>query len=106
MDFDERKPILCGRCRVPVEISASSGWETKVHCPTCGHSETLKEARREASQHAAHILLSDMLRGLTTNDRPEPFFTSSKAAIAGRDDEPRFSPACAGSGASWGKSVP
>jgi hypothetical protein len=74
MDFDERKPILCGRCRVPVEISAPSGWETKVHCPTCGQSETLEEARREASKHTAHVLLSNMLRGLRTNDRPELFF--------------------------------
>jgi hypothetical protein len=74
MGFDEHKPILCGRCRVPVEILTSSGRETKVHCPTCGHSETLEEARREASQHAAHMVLSNMLSGLRTNDRPELFF--------------------------------
>lgn len=74
MDFNEDRRILCGRCRIPVQIAASSDCETQVRCPICGHSDSLEEARREASQHTAHILLSSMLRGLGTSDRPELFF--------------------------------
>lgn len=74
MDVNEPQRILCGRCRVPVQISAPSGYETNVCCPICGQSDTLEQARREASQHTAHILLSNMLGGLRTNDRPELFF--------------------------------
>jgi len=74
---DDPRPILCGRCRVPVEISASSGDDKddiKVCCPTCGQSDTLEHARREASQHTAHKLLSNMLSGMRTNGQPELHF--------------------------------
>ncbi len=66
--------ILCGRCRLPVEFSAASGRDTTVCCPTCGQSDTLEEARREAAQHTAHRLLSSMLSGLRAKDQPELYF--------------------------------
>jgi hypothetical protein len=74
MRFEEPQLIMCGRCRVAVEVSASSACETRVCCPSCGESDTLEEARREAGQHTAHRLLSVMLRGLRTDDRPELYF--------------------------------
>ena len=74
MDLGEVEPILCGRCGVAVRIMASSGGETRVACPGCGETDTLADARREASRHTAHKLLSVMLSGMRTNDRPELFF--------------------------------
>jgi hypothetical protein len=49
--------ILCGQCKAPVQIESYPGPETMVRCPICGVSETLEEARREASKHIAHSLL-------------------------------------------------
>lgn len=74
MAFEESQPILCGRCRVAVEVSTASGGEAKVRCPKCGRTDTLDDARREAAQHTAHKLLSAMLRDLRTNDQAELSF--------------------------------
>ncbi|HZZ60333.1 MAG TPA: hypothetical protein VFE63_04050 [Roseiarcus sp.] len=74
MSFEEKQLILCGRCRRPVELSAPSGQATIVSCPTCGQSDTLEEARREAAQHTAHRVLSAMLSGLRAKDQPELYF--------------------------------
>ena len=74
MDFIEDRLILCGRCRIPVQIANCSDCETQVRCPRCGHCDSLEQARREANQHTAHMLLSSMLRGVGTSDRPELFF--------------------------------
>ncbi len=73
MSFDEPQLILCGRCRVAVEVSTASGCETSVRCPQCGESDTLEDARREAAQHTAHELLSTMLRNLRPGG-PELYF--------------------------------
>ena len=74
MGLEEQQPILCGRCRRPVEVSAPAGRATIVCCPTCGQSDTLEEARREAAQHAAHRILWTMLSGLRAKDQPELYF--------------------------------
>jgi len=73
MDFDELGPILCGRCGVVVEIMARSDGETRVCCPICGETDTLADARREASRHTAHEVLSAMLRGIR-GDGPDVAF--------------------------------
>ncbi len=59
----ESTPLLCGRCRVRVEISLDRYGEAVVLCPNCGEGDTLTNARREAGLHEAHKLLSIMLRG-------------------------------------------
>ena len=71
MGFKGSQPILCGRCRIPVERSTETTRLTTVCCPNCGQTDTLEDARREAAQHTAHKLLSAMLR---TNDQPELYF--------------------------------
>ena len=65
-------PIVCSRCRVPIEASASFGCEPVVRCPVCGQTDTLDSARREACQHTAQALLSRMLGRPT--DKPESSF--------------------------------
>jgi uncharacterized paraquat-inducible protein A len=73
MDFEELEPILCGRCGIAVQVTASSRGEERVSCPRCGETDTLDDARREASRHTAHRVLSAMLSGMGT-DRPELAF--------------------------------
>jgi hypothetical protein len=53
--------IFCGRCEAPVQVEICQGTETTVRCPICGASDTLEGARREASQHTAHLLLKAAL---------------------------------------------
>ena len=74
MGYEEPRPLLCGRCKVPVDVSAASGREETVCCRICGRSDTLEYARREAAQHTAHKLLSRMLSGLRAKDQPELYF--------------------------------
>jgi len=67
---DETKPILCGKCEVPLEIPANADAESTVRCPRCGISEKLKSAAAEAGRfladHKAQLLsktLRDIARG-------------------------------------------
>ena len=83
MHFDELEPILCGRCGVAVQVLASPGGETRVSCPRCGETDTLADARREASRHTAHKVLSAMLSGMETG-RPDVAFRF----VEGGDPEP------------------
>ena len=72
MGSEDQHPILCGRCKIPVDVSA--GRERRVCCPACGQTDTLEEARREAGQHTAHTLLWRMLQGVLKKDQQEPSF--------------------------------
>ena len=63
MPVEAAKRLLCGRCRVRLDISAYGLDGPMVRCPTCGESDTVENALREAGQHVAHTLLSSMLRG-------------------------------------------
>ena len=63
MPMEAAKRLLCGRCRVRLEILAHGLDGPMVRCPTCGESDTVKNALREAGQHVAHTVLSSMLRG-------------------------------------------
>jgi len=59
----EDRALLCGRCRVRLDVPADADDNSIVSCPACGESDTLKNALREAGEHFAHKLLSRMLRG-------------------------------------------
>ena len=61
MGFHEEEGIVCGRCRKPVQFETVRGIETIVRCPICGESDTLDAARREASEHTAHVFLQRAL---------------------------------------------
>ncbi len=69
---DDTKPILCGKCKVPIEIPANAGAEDTVRCPRCGISEKLKGATAEVGRfladHAAQ-LLSKTLRDATRGNK-------------------------------------
>ena len=60
--------ILCGKCRVPVEIFGSE-YHPIVRCPKCNEADTLDEARREAGKHAAYQFIQ---RALTRLSDPKP----------------------------------
>ena len=103
MGFEEPQLILCGRCRIAVEVSPASGGETKVCCPICGQTDTLDDARREAAQHTAHKLLSGMLRDVRTNDQPELYFRF----VEGGDRRPgRDAPEERRRSSGWASSLP
>ncbi len=59
----EYRPLLCGRCKVRLDVPADPHDDSIVCCPACGESDTLHNALREAGRHVAHNLLSKMLRG-------------------------------------------
>jgi len=61
MGCDDSTFLFCGRCRVAV-TSSNAGLAIFVCCPVCGESDTLENARREAEQHTAHLLLQLVLR--------------------------------------------
>jgi hypothetical protein len=64
---DETKPILCGKCEVPLEIPANADAESTVRCPSCGISEKLKSAAAEAGRFLADHkaqLISKTLRDI------------------------------------------
>lgn len=102
MTFGESQPILCGQCRVAVEISNASVFETKVHCPKCGRTDTLDGARREAAQHTAHKLLSAMLSDLRTNGQAELSFQF----VEGGGRQPALAEVGPSSGRASGRSFP
>ena len=92
MSFEEPQLILCGRCRVAVEVSTASGRETKVRCPQCGESDTLEDARREPPTHRARAPV-DHAEELRPGDQRSSISASSKAATAGPVGERRRSAA-------------
>ena len=47
--------VLCGRCKVPVEIIADSNPES-VSCPRCGVRDTTQNAIREVSKQVEEVL--------------------------------------------------
>ncbi len=68
----EGVPLLCGQCRVRVEVSLERGGEPVARCLVCGRRDTLADAQREAELHRAHRLLSDMLRGADGQAKKPP----------------------------------
>jgi uncharacterized protein YbjQ (UPF0145 family) len=60
MEYEGLGAILCGKCRTMVDVHRA-GSEAFVRCLSCGESDTLREAEREARQHTAHRLIQRAL---------------------------------------------
>lgn len=61
MSEPETNPILCGRCHVEVEERANLDGQMMAICPTCGASDTVENAVREAGEYLTDKLAREML---------------------------------------------
>ncbi len=59
-DEFKRGPLLCGACKVPVEGRTDANGHQTVPCPTCGETDTLENATREADEREADKLVGGM----------------------------------------------
>jgi transposase len=55
------RPILCGKCHVPVEGRVDEDGNRTVTCPNCGEHDTLENAAREAVKKVASETLRNAL---------------------------------------------
>jgi NMD protein affecting ribosome stability and mRNA decay len=60
MTDKETRPILCGKCHVAVEVRANDNIDMVV-CPTCGASDTVENATREAADYLAAKIERELL---------------------------------------------
>ena len=80
MSSEETSPLLCGKCRIPVEGRTEADGSNRVRCPRCGENDTLNNAVREAAGHKAEKLVKGMFAGLgkspyvTVTSSPEHSF--------------------------------
>lgn len=60
----ETMTVLCGRCHVAVEQRVNPDGQVMVVCPTCGQSDTLENAAREAGEYLTDKLMRQGMAGL------------------------------------------
>lgn len=65
MSGDETKPILCGRCNVEIQQRTDPDGQDRAFCPTCGQSDTVDNAIREAGDYLANKLARESFEGLS-----------------------------------------
>ena len=56
--------VLCGNCRVNVEERAEPDGQVMAVCPSCGQTDTLDNAIREATEYFTDKLTREMLKPL------------------------------------------
>jgi hypothetical protein len=60
---DETHKVLCGRCHVPVDKGTDAQGQDIVTCPSCGESDTVENASREAGEYYTSKLVRDAFSG-------------------------------------------
>jgi hypothetical protein len=70
--MSETRPILCGKCHVPIETRVERDGETWGTCPVCGREDRMDEIIRETTGY--HV---DKIARLVPN------FKSSSVTIKG-----------------------
>jgi ribosome-binding protein aMBF1 (putative translation factor) len=63
MTMGEAKTVLCGSCHVGVEQRVNPDGQMMVVCPTCGQSDTLENAAREAGEYLTDKLMREGMAG-------------------------------------------
>jgi hypothetical protein len=74
--MSETSPMLCGKCRVPVEGWTESDGNEWVSCPICGQRDRLDDALGEASEYKIAKIVGGPLPsfksgGMTIKGAPE-----------------------------------
>jgi hypothetical protein len=76
----ETSPMLCGKCRVPVEGWTESDGNDWISCPACGQQDRLDDALGEATEYKIGKIMSGGLNapivGSSGTDRAFPSFIS------------------------------
>lgn len=65
--MSDNQPMLCAKCRVPVQVVPDPKPEDMVTCPQCGESDTFENVKRSLGQQAAEWAqrkLADSFKGL------------------------------------------
>ena len=49
--MSDTKPILCGKCNVPIKIRTDDNGQTLGTCPVCGNEDGFDEILREVARY-------------------------------------------------------
>jgi hypothetical protein len=62
MSENQQSPILCGKCHVEVEQRVDDEGNNLAVCPSCGVSDTVDNAIRDAADYLTEKIARDALK--------------------------------------------
>ena len=77
--MSETRTVLCGVCHIPVEQRANAQGNAILVCPTCGNSDGVENASREAAEYLTDKLMRELMPesngpGMTVTHPPKRSF--------------------------------
>jgi hypothetical protein len=71
--MNDTKPILCGKCHVPIKVGTEADGETLGACPVCGQQDRMDDIIREAAKYR----IDKMVRGTFSDIQSSSFTVKS-----------------------------
>jgi len=65
--MEESRPILCGKCHVPIKVNTKADGETWGFCPACGQQDRMDDTVREAAKNRVDKMIRKTFSGLQSS---------------------------------------